>query len=157
MSAAEVVVRAPVLEDCAAMIAIERACFSDPWEPENFYALVSPPSDHCRVALREGKLLGYWIGSRIDDEAELANLAVDPGLRRAGVGMLLLEDFLEQVGAALRTTVFLEVRASNDAALRLYRRYGFVELARRKGYYHQPVEDALVMARKPGRIRFQER
>lgn len=139
------------------MITIEQACFSDPWEPQNFYALVTPPSDHCRVALREGQVLGYWVGSRIDDEAELANLAVDPSLQRAGVGKLLLEDFLEQVGAAARTTVFLEVRVSNDAALRLYRRYGFVELARRKGYYHHPVEDAVVMARKPAQIRLSKR
>lgn len=157
MTEGDVLLRAPVPADCDAMVAIEQACFADPWEPQNFRRLVQPPAEHCRVALRDGVLLGYWVGSRIDDEAELANLAVAPGCQRAGVGARLLEDFLTQVGALARTTVFLEVRASNDAALRLYRRYGFVELARRKGYYQKPAEDALVMARKPAQIRLTKR
>ncbi len=150
----EVIIRAPRLEDLEAIVAIEQATFSDAWEPENFQSLVTPPAEHCRVAERDGKVVGYWVGSRIDDEAELANLAVDPSLLRSGVGTRLLENFIEHVGALGNTTVFLEVRASNKAAIALYRRYGFVELTRRKGYYRKPEEDAVVMARKPARIRF---
>jgi ribosomal-protein-alanine N-acetyltransferase len=149
-----VIVRSPRSEDFDAIVAIEQASFSDPWEPANFRRLVAPPAEHCRVAELEGRVVGYWIGSRIDDEAELANLAVDPNVRRVGVGALLLEDFLRHVGAVARTTVFLEVRASNAPAMVLYRRFGFVELARRKGYYTKPIEDAAVMARKPAEIRF---
>ncbi len=147
-------IRAPRPDDFDAIVAIERASFSDPWEAANFRRLVTPPAEHCRVAERGGRVVGYWIGSRIDDEAELANLAVAPDQRRAGVGARLLEDFLQHVGADARTTVFLEVRVSNAAALVLYREHGFVELARRKGYYVKPVEDAVVMARKPAEIRF---
>lgn len=154
MSDSEIIIRPPVPEDFEAMVAIEEASFSDPWEPPNFRSLVTAPAEHCRVAEREGKLLGYWVGSRIDDEAELANLAVNPDVRRAGVGAKLLENFLDHVGAADRTTVFLEVRASNTAAQKLYTWYGFVELARRKGYYTKPDEDATVMARRPAQIRF---
>lgn len=154
MSAPDLIIRAPRPEDFDAIVAIEQASFSDAWEPENFRRLVTPPAEHCRVAEREGRVLGYWIGSRIDDEAELANLAVDPSLRGAGVGAALLEDFLARVGALERTTVFLEVRVSNTAAISLYRRYGFRELARRKAYYQKPEEDAAVMARKPAQIRF---
>lgn len=154
MSASELIIRAPRPEDFEAIVAIEQASFADAWEPENFRSLVTPPAEHCRVAERDGKLLGYWIGSRIDDEAELANLAVDPTLRRAGVGAKLLQDFLDHVGALEGTTVFLEVRVSNAPAIALYRRYGFAELARRKAYYQKPEEDAAVMARRPARIRF---
>lgn len=154
MDDADVIIRAPGPDDLEAIVAIEQASFSDAWEPESFRSLVAPPAEHCRVAVREGTVLGYWVGSRIDDEAELANFAVDPSLRRSGVGTQLLEDFLIHVGALGSTTVFLEVRASNTAALALYRRYGFVELTRRKGYYRKPEEDAVVMARRPARIRF---
>lgn len=154
VSASDISIRAPRPEDFDAIVAIEQSSFSDAWEPENFRRLVEPPAEHCRVAEREGTVVGYWIGSRIDDEAELANLAVDLNVRRAGVGARLLEDFLEHVGALEGTTVFLEVRLSNIAAIALYRRYGFTELARRKAYYQKPEEDALVMARKPARIRF---
>lgn len=149
-----VTIRAPRPDDFDAIVAIEHASFSDPWEAANFRRLVTPPAEHCRVAERDGRVVGYWIGSRIDDEAELANLAVAPDQRRAGAGALLLEDFLRHVGADQRTTVFLEVRVSNASAQALYRNYGFVGLARRKGYYVKPVEDAVVMARQPAEIRF---
>ncbi len=154
MSASELIIRRPRPEDFEAIVAIEQASFADAWEPENFYNLVTPPAEHCRVAERDGKLVGYWVGSRIDEEAELANLAVDPALRRSGVGARLLADFLDHVGALERTTVFLEVRVSNAPAIALYRRYGFAELSRRKAYYQKPEEDAAVMARRPARIRF---
>lgn len=148
MTGGDLHIRTPMPDDFEAIVAIERACFSDPWEAENFRALVTTEAEHCRVAEQGGRVVGYWVGSRIDDEAELANLAVDPSLRRSGVGTRLLEDFLERVGAFERTTVFLEVRVSNSAAIALYRRHGFEELARRKGYYLKPLEDALVMVRR---------
>ena len=149
----DITVRAPVPADVSAMIAIERASFSDPWGDESFRQLAESADGHCRVAEQYGLVVGYWVGSRIDDEAELANLAVNPALRRGGIGRVLLEDFLRQVGATEGTTVFLEVRASNRAAIELYRGYGFTELARRKGYYMRPDEDALVMARRPRVVR----
>lgn len=149
----DITLREPVAADAAAIIAIEHAVFSDPWEDESFQRLADNPDGNCHVAEQDGRVVGYWIGSRIDDEAELANLAVDPALHRQGIGRLLLEDFLLHVGAPQGTTVFLEVRASNTPAIQLYRRYGFTDLARRKGYYMHPVEDALVMARRPSVVR----
>lgn len=149
----DITLREPVSADAAAIIAIENACFSDPWEDENFQRIAESPEGNCRVAEQDGRVVGYWIGSRIDDEAELANLAVDPELHHKGIGRLLLEDFLVHVGAPQGTTIFLEVRASNTPAIQLYRRYGFTDLARRKGYYQHPEEDALVMARRPRVVR----
>lgn len=149
MSAPDIVVREARPQDAAACIAIERASFGDPWSDESFTRLVTVQREHIRVAELGAAVVGYWIGSRIDDEAELANLAVDPTQRRAGVGGRLLDHFLKHVGAHERTTVFLEVRASNVGAQELYMGRGFEPIHRRKGYYSQPTEDALVMVREP--------
>lgn len=149
MSASQVVIREARPEDEAGCIAIERASFADPWSDESFTRLVTVQREHIRIAELQGEVVGYWIGSRIDDEAELANLAVDPARRRVGVGARLLDHFLKYVGALERTTVFLEVRASNVGAQELYMRRGFETLHRRKGYYTHPTEDALVMVRVP--------
>lgn len=149
MSVPGLVIREARPQDEAACIAIERASFADPWHDENFTRLVTVQREHIRVAEQDGVVVGYWIGSRIDDEAELANLAVDPSRRRGGVGGQLLDHFLQHVGAHQRTTVFLEVRASNVGAQELYLRRGFEAIHRRKGYYSQPIEDAVVMVRVP--------
>lgn len=149
MTAPEIVIREARPQDEAACIAIERASFGDPWDDESFARLVTVQREHIRVAEVEGTVVGYWIGTRIDDEAELANLAVDPSRRRGGVGGQLLDHFLRQVGAHERTTVFLEVRASNVGAQELYTQRGFEPIHRRKGYYSAPTEDAVVMVRVP--------
>lgn len=145
-----VVVRAPDADDAARLVAIERACFTDPWPLRSFEELCRAESADCGVAELAGEVVGYWVGRRIDDEAELANLAVAPERQGEGIGRRLLYDFLETVGGRERTIVFLEVRASNATALRLYQAFGFQALDRRKGYYSKPVEDAIVMARRPG-------
>lgn len=149
MNTPAVTLRPPTNADLDAILEIETASFSDPWSVASFRRLVEPPCEHCRVAELDGRVVGYWIGSRVADEAELANLAVAPTARRSGAGAMLLENFLRHVEADRGTTVFLEVRVSNAPAILLYQRFGFSELARRKGYYQMPDEDALIMARKP--------
>lgn len=144
-----VVIRAPERDDAPRLVAIERASFSDPWPLRSFEDLCGGDAADCCVAEVAGEVVGYWVGRRIDDEAELANIAVATEWRGQGIGERLLLDFLATVGAGERTTVFLEVRASNVAALRLYQASGFEPLARRKGYYSKPEEDAIVMARRP--------
>lgn len=145
-----VVIRAPEPDDAARLVAIERACFTDPWPLRSFEELCRAEAADCAVAEVKGEVVGYWVGRRIGDEAELANLAVAPSRQGDGVGRRLLYDFLDVVGGRERTIVFLEVRASNAPALRLYQAFGFQALDRRKGYYSKPVEDAIVMARRPG-------
>ncbi len=93
------------------------------------------------VAVAEGPvgfLLCRTLGAA---EAEVLNIAVDPAYRRRGVARLLLSGFL----AEFPGDIFLEVRASNAAAIELYRRFGFVDAGLRRSYYHRPVEDAVVM------------
>ncbi len=90
---------------------------------------------------------------KVADEAELANLAVDPSRRGTGVGAALLHAFLERVEAEPPLpAVYLEVRASNAAAQRLYARAGFVPAGVRRDYYERPREDALVLRRPPGPV-----
>jgi ribosomal-protein-alanine N-acetyltransferase len=149
MTPSGVVVREPRAADAAACVAIERASFGDPWSEESFQRLVTVQREHLRVAEQAGTVVGYWVGSRVDDEAELANLAVDPARRGAGIGAQLLDHFLRHVAAGERTVVFLEVRASNAPALHLYASRGFEIIAQRARYYSNPVEDAFVMAREP--------
>ncbi|MBX3132735.1 MAG: ribosomal protein S18-alanine N-acetyltransferase [Gemmatimonadaceae bacterium] len=150
-------IRAPRPGDAARMHEIELACFSDPWPASTFVAICAGEVMSCGVADTGAEnapgvaasVAGYWVGQRIDDEAELTNLAVDPVWRSRRIGRQLLEHFIEAVGGTQRTTIFLEVRASNAPAVALYLHFGFEALDRRRGYYSNPTEDAIVMARRP--------
>jgi [ribosomal protein S18]-alanine N-acetyltransferase len=108
------------------------------------------------VAEAEGRVAGFAAATLlldgVENRCELDTMAVDPGLRRRGLGRALLEAVLgwAMQGGALR--MGLEVRASNAAALALYRRMGFAEESRRVGYYRDPVEDALVLTRVVTRV-----
>ena len=94
---------------------------------------------------RAGSLAGYLIASRYADVWHLMNVAVDPPVRRQGLGALLLEDLIARVSPAEPIT--LEVRPSNGPAISLYRRYGFHAAGLRPGYYRDTGEDALIMWR----------
>ncbi len=100
--------------------------------------------DHCLVAELDGVVAGFLVYLPVPpDEAEILNLAVDPGRRRRGVATRLVQALTAKVPGA----IFLEVRASNAAARALYEGLDFVVTAVREGYYHRPVENALVMKR----------
>ena len=89
---------------------------------------------------------GYALFSLVVGEGEILNLAVDPAARRRGLGRQLLEGVLGAMRAAGTTTVFLEVRQSNLAAIQLYAGAGFRPVGIRRGYYRNPTEHAVTMA-----------
>lgn len=149
MSDPPIVVRDAREADLPAIERIERASFGDPWSAASFRSVLEAERGIARVAVRADDVLAYCIAWKVGDEAELANLAVDPAWRRTGVGTRLLDDLLEVADAPPGATVYLEVRASNAAAQALYRSRGFEAAGRRKGYYAHPTEDALVMRRPP--------
>ncbi len=95
---------------------------------------------------RIGVVAGFLMGRIAGDEFEILNMAVSPGNRRQGIGSRLLECALEFSPIAGCARVYLEVRASNESALALYKRHGFTECGRRAGYYRDPVEDALLLS-----------
>lgn len=137
-------IRAASSADLAAVAAIERASFEDPWSLESFRHHLG---DVFLVAERGGQVVGYLVAWRLGPEAEILNVAVATPARREGVARDLLDDALAQLAGAGVARVFLEVRVSNAAARRLYATAGFEEVGRRPGYYHRPREDALVLAR----------
>jgi ribosomal-protein-alanine N-acetyltransferase len=101
------------------------------------------------VLVLEGRdgILAYCAYRLVLDEMHVMNLAVRPGARRRGLGRFLLEAALTRAGRAGARRALLEVRAGNDAARALYAGCGFVLLGRRKRYYSDPPEDALVLVR----------
>lgn len=132
--------------DVAAMAAIEVAAFSDPWPASAFRELLV--RDHARlvVAVRHDNVVrGYCILLHVLDEGEVGNIAVAPDARGTGVASALLDDALAFALAHGLQSVFLEVRVSNDAARGLYASRGFHVVGRRRAYYQQPLEDALVL------------
>jgi ribosomal-protein-alanine N-acetyltransferase len=96
----------------------------------------------------EGRVTGFVIGRQIADEGEILNLAVVPGRRRRGEGGALLKAALDEFRTRRAGRVFLEVRASNRAAIAFYGKHGFAETGRRVGYYQDPVEPAILMEKK---------
>jgi [ribosomal protein S18]-alanine N-acetyltransferase len=140
-----VLVRDATRADVKDVLELERQCFSDPWSEASFRSLPDEPRVDFYVAELEGRIAGYSVLWSLFDEGELANLAVSPDLRWKGIGRLMLREGLERLRRRGATKIFLELRASNEAARRLYESAGFSELHRRKGYYRRPVEDAIVM------------
>jgi ribosomal-protein-alanine N-acetyltransferase len=139
--------------DLEAIGGIEVQAFGDPWSQGSFGALLDNPLVWFVVAEEEGsaRLAGYIVAWFVADEAEVANLAVAPALRRRGIGAVLLDDALAEAERRGARAVYLEVRQSNAAARALYRSRGFDEIGRRPRYYRAPVEDALVLRRtSPG-------
>jgi ribosomal-protein-alanine N-acetyltransferase len=131
--------------DIESLTALERGTFSTPWDPSAFRAFLRPGPAFARVALAGDEVVGYALGWCAPPEAELMNLAVDAGRRGRGIGSALLAWVLETCGRRGARELFLEVRLSNEAAQRLYRRHGFQVCGRRRNYYANPREDALVL------------
>ena len=96
----------------------------------------------------EGKVIGFLIGRKAADEAEILNLAVTQGSRRRGEGNVLLKAALGEFRAQGASRVFLEVREANSAGIAFYEQHGFSKIGRREGYYREPFEAAVVMEKK---------
>jgi ribosomal-protein-alanine N-acetyltransferase len=125
--------------------AIETVSFSDPWSAGDFRQVMSSPQTMFLVAEKDERVDGYAIAMFVEDEAELLNIAVTPERRGGGVGDNLLRVMLGLLGEKKVRSVFLEVRESNAAARALYEKAGFVAISKRKKYYRNPVEDALIL------------
>ena len=132
--------------DLPQVIAIERRAFPTPWSLAMVVLELSKPSGICLAALRENRLVAYLVCSRYDTVWHLMNVAVDDGCRREGIASVLLERLFELADKPSEQYT-LEVRTSNDSAIRLYERFGFRAAGRRRAYYHDNREDALIMWR----------
>jgi ribosomal-protein-alanine N-acetyltransferase len=144
----DVTVRPATESDLDDVAAIERAVFNDPWSRRSFVDLVTARNVVFLVAVAEAqKVAAYAVVLVAGVESELANLAVARLVQRQGLGRRLLHEALAAAGQRGCREMFLEVRASNDAAMRLYSSCGFEAVGRRVRYYVRPIEDAVVMKR----------
>ena len=130
------------LDDVAA---IERAVFNDPWSRRSFVDLVGQRQVVFLVAVDGASVVGYAIVLLTPPESELANLAVSRLMQHQGLGKRLLRDVVSAARERGSKEMFLEVRASNAAAIALYSSEGFTAVGRRVRYYARPIEDAIVM------------
>lgn len=138
--------RAAEPEDADAMGAIEARAFSDPWPASAFRDLIGHSHTRVQVAIdATGAIVGYCVMLHVLDEGEIANIAVAPEHRRRGIAQRLLDDALTAAIAQGLQAMFLEVRLSNEPARALYTSRGFAPVGRRRAYYREPVEDALVL------------
>ncbi len=133
--------------DLPQVIAIERRAFSTPWSLAMFVLELSKAAGVRLGAVDDatGKLLGYLVCARYHTVWHLMNVAVDPDLRRRGIGLALLEQMIERAGPDEQYT--LEVRTSNAPAIALYERLHFRSSGTRPRYYRDTGEDAMIMWR----------
>ena len=145
---ADMIIRQASVRDVDDIYEIERLCFTDPWSKDAMiYELESNPRAFYIVAELEGQVAGYAGLWRIGDEGHITNVAVKPGFRNRRIAQGIMEvmiDFTTQQGIMHHT---IEVRRSNEPAIKLYEKFGFRIEGVREGYYQSNKEDALIMWR----------
>src|SRR5947208_6668791 len=136
--------------DLPSVISIERRSFPTPWSLAMFVLELSKPSGICLAAEDSEGLIGYLVCARYDDVWHLMNVAIHPQRRRRGIATELILRLFDEAGDGARFT--LEVRVSNAAAIELYRRFGFRSAGRRRRYYHDNGEDALITSHESAQV-----
>jgi len=127
---------------------LEAECFDTPWSLDSLVEELSNPMAIFRVAYLDDTLVGYAGMHHIIDEGYLTNVAVSAAHRRRGVARALLEELIGYGEENDLRTISLEVRPSNEAAISLYRDLDFEDAGRRKDFYRNPTEDALILTCK---------
>jgi [ribosomal protein S18]-alanine N-acetyltransferase len=142
-------IRTLTIGDLNAIESIERRSYPTPWSRSMFAGELAKPASLCLGAFEDDRLAGYLITSRYVDAWHVMNIAVNPSFRRRGIATALLERLFELTDDGGRRGYTLEVRVSNKGAIKLYERLGFTARGKRRGYYTDNREDALVMWRDP--------
>ena len=137
--------------DCSILSEAEAICFAScPWSARMFSEILEKDgcNIYCICDMQLPKIFAYCVMYSCLDEADLANIATLPEVRKQGFGASLLDKVLEisRNSGVLRT--FLEVRESNTPARSLYLSRDFKEIGKRRNYYRDPKEDAIIMARE---------
>ena len=118
------------------------------WNPAEYKKLFAVETRRDRAALvieQNGIVVGFIVGRQLGDEWDIENIVVTSGAQCGGLGSQLLTEFLKLVHGRGGRAIYLEVRESNLAARALYRKWTFLETGRRKEYYENPAEDALIL------------
>ena len=133
-----------------AVAELEKLCFSDPWSENSVASELTNKLALWLVAEEEGRVAGYIGSQTCTDESDVMNVAVHPDFRRRGMAEALVNALVEELKVIGSHCLTLEVRASNVPAISLYGKLGFLEVGRRKNYYRNPREDALIMRKEWG-------
>jgi ribosomal-protein-alanine N-acetyltransferase len=147
MTAVMVDIRRLDLADLDAIEAIEQRAYSTPWSRAMFASELAKPTSICLGAFEGSELVGYIVNSRYVDAWHVMNVAVHPDRQRRGIASRLLERLFSLTREDERRGYTLEVRVSNEGAIRLYEGLGFESRGIRRGYYTDNREDALIMWR----------
>ena len=128
------------------ILEIENLSFSAPWSLNGFLQELENPVSQLWALMSDKVLLGYFCFWAVREELQLFDLAVHPTYRSRGHGSYLLTKMIDLALSRGISRIWLEVRVSGSAARKLYEKFGFVESSRRKNYYTDPAEDAIVMS-----------
>jgi [ribosomal protein S18]-alanine N-acetyltransferase len=140
-----VAIRSASLNDVPTILAIEgQAPGAAHWTSEQYKKLVG--SGVVLVAEEEGRLCGFVCAKAVAGEWELENVVVAAAFLRRGIANELVRELIQRAANKAASAILLEVRESNLPARRLYEKHGFREVGRRRGYYRDPVEDAILYA-----------
>jgi ribosomal-protein-alanine N-acetyltransferase len=141
------VIRKAVVSDIDAILGIEKSSFPDPWDRASFLEAIDPKDKFFFVSASEN-INGYIVLETVLDEGHITDLAVDERFRSKGIATSLMKHALETAKSLGTARVFLEVRSSNEAAKKLYEKFGFKEVGKRKKYYSKANEDALIYVKE---------
>lgn len=124
---------------------LEKICFSAPWSEQSIAYELNNPLSLWLVAMDGDAVAGYIGSQSVPPESDVMNVAVFPQYRRQGIGQMLVRSLAMELKTAGNTSLTLEVRASNDSAIALYEKLGFIQVGMRPNYYRNPREDALIL------------
>lgn len=132
-------------DDISGVCMVEEECFSQPWSYNAFLTEYETENAVTLVAIEDMEVIGFVNARFLFDNADINNIAVTKGKRGRGVASLLLKKLFERAAQNDILTITLEVRQSNQPAIKLYEKFGFKTVGHRKDFYQSPTEDAFIM------------
>ena len=141
------ILREMLTEDLDQVMEIEDNVFPDPWTKEGFFTFLIRKDSMFLVVEEKGRIIGYLGSLMVLDESDILNIAVTPERQKEGIGRFMLESLFRLSYDCGIRFVHLEVRESNETAIRLYERCGFQRDGLRKDYYTEPRENAVLMTK----------
>lgn len=127
---------------------LEKKCFHDPWSENSIASELNNRLSLWLVAVEDERVIGYVGSQTVLGETDMMNIAVHPDHRKQGVATALITELVDALGKRGSHSLMLEVRCSNETAISVYRKLGFWEVGRRKNYYRNPKEDALILRKE---------
>ena len=127
---------------------LEKVCFNDPWSVNSIASEVENNLSLWLVAVEDEQVIGYVGSQTVLGETDMMNIAVHPNYRKQGIATALINSLVDALAQQGSHSLMLEVRASNESAISVYRKLDFVDVGRRKNYYRNPKEDALILRKE---------